>query len=125
MGCCVGTMKNINLKHEVFVKPEKIENKQEIDIRNPNSKNLPKDQKEEFDKENSLNVQKTEKNDTKNDKATQNNISYQTYFENEEKSIKVNKKKVVKQGSKRVQKAMKELKLLSMKELYNNKNFFT
>ena len=40
MGCCVGTMKNINLKHEVFVKPEKIENKQEIDIRNPNSKNF-------------------------------------------------------------------------------------
>ena len=131
MGCCAGSLRNLNLRNEVFVYPQKLDKKQELDIISPaiSSQNIKKLEKEEFKKEKSTNecqnLQKTEKIDTKIGQATQNNISPQTYNTNEENIIKINKKKVIKKGSQRVQNAMKELKLISLKELDNNKNFFS
>ena len=119
MGCCTGSLRNVNLKNEVFVKPEKFGKKQEIDIISPliNFQNIQKIEKEDFKK-------KKSKNKYENEKTSQDNISPQTYNDIEENIIKVQKKKVIKRGSQRVQQALKELKLLSLKELDNNKNFF-
>ena len=119
MGCCTGSLRNVNLKNEVFVKPEKFGKKQEIDIISPliNFQNIQKIEKEDFKK-------KKSKNKYENEKTSQDNISPQTYNDIEENIIKVQKKKVIKKGSQRVQQALKELKLLSLKELDNNKNFF-
>jgi hypothetical protein len=64
--------------------------------------------------------QKNDKAENKKDINVDQNISP----EHKESKTKVNKTKVVKKGSQRVQNAMRELKLLSMQELGNNTKYF-
>ena len=131
MGCCTGLYRAININKEVSINPEKVEKSESYNnSRNPilDSQNLLKSDKEIVKKESTnenLKKHKIDKTENKKDKYNEQNISPKTNIENEEKKSKVNKNKVIKKGSQRVQRAMKELKLLSMKELDNNKKYFT
>ena len=132
MGCCVGANKNINITKEVSIVPEKGEKNVEYeDNKNQitDSKKLSISDKNLDQKSNNINKcsnnNKNDKTEVKKDKHTEHNISPKTNIEIDENKSKVNKNKVVKKGSQRVHNAMKKLKLLSMKEVDNNKNFFT
>ena len=131
MGCCTGLYRAININKEVSINPEKVEKSESYNnSRNPilDSQNLLKSDKEIVKKESTnenLKKHKIDKTENKKDKYNEQNISPKTNIENEENKSKVNKNKVIKKGSQRVQRAMKELKLLSMKELDNNKKYFT
>lgn len=132
MGCCVGANKNININKEVSIVPEKAEKNVEYeDNKNQitDSKKLSISDKNLDQKSNNINKcsnnNKNDKTEVKKDKHTEHNISPKTNIEIDENKSKVNKNKVVKKGSQRVHNAMKKLKLLSMKEVDNNKNFFT
>jgi hypothetical protein len=132
MGCCVGANKNININKEVSIIPEKAEKNVEYeDNKNQitDSKKLSISDKNLDQKSNNINKcsnnNKNDKTEVKKDKHTEHNISPKTNIEIDENKSKVNKNKVVKKGSQRVHNAMKKLKLLSMKEVDNNKNFFT
>ena len=128
--CCAGMYKTINLNtyKEISVLPEKNENEKisKSDINNNKnpieveSQNIPKSDKEDAKKE-SPNTHQNDKNDNKKIKSPNPSITPKTNIEIE----KVNKNKVIKKGSQRVQRAMKELKLLSMKELGNHQRYFT
>ena len=132
MGCCVGANKNININKEVSIIPEKAEKNVEYeDNKNQitDSKKLSISDENLDQKSNNINKcsnnNKNDKTEVKKDKHTEHNISPKTNIEIDENKSKVNKNKVVKKGSQRVHNAMKKLKLLSMKEVDNNKNFFT
>ena len=132
MGCCSGIYKTININKEISIYPEKFAKNELYDnIRNPitDSSNIIKIDKEIIKREKLTNKctnnNKSNKIENKKDKHLEQNISPKTNIENEENKPKVNKKKLVKKSSQRVQRAMKELKLLSLKELYNNKKYFT
>ena len=131
MGCCSGMNKVINLNKDVSILPGKVG----INLDYENNKNpisdfqiISKSDEEIVKKEKSSNkCTKNNKNyivEKKKDKNTEQNISPNTNIENEDNKSKVNKNKVIKKGSQRVQRAMKELKMLSMKDIDNNKNFF-
>ena len=131
MGCCSGMNKVINLNKDVSILPGKVG----INLDYENNKNpisdfqiISKSDEEILKKEKSSNkCTKNNKNyivEKKKDKNTEQNISPNTNIENEDNKSKVNKNKVIKKGSQRVQRAMKELKMLSMKDIDNNKNFF-
>ena len=131
MGCCTGIYRAMNVNKEVSIIPEKVEKSESYNnSRNPilDSHHLIKSDKEIVKKESineNLKKHKTDKTENKKDKHNDQNISPKTNIENEENKSKVNKNKVIKKGSQRVQRAMKELKLLSMKEFDNNKKYFT
>ena len=130
MGCCIGMSKtiNINKEKEIFISPEIVEKNEEKENNNnnqvSNSQNILKTNKDEAKKEKSTDDfsknQKNDKAENKKDINVDKNISP----EHKESKTKVNKTKVMKKGSQRVQNAMRELKLLSMQELGNNTKYF-
>lgn len=135
MGCCVGENKNINLNKDILVESEEIKKKDEfIKIKDPNTdiQGRQKTDKEEMKKEKSIidcqNFQKIEKDDSKKEKKEKgvrvHTFSKTAQIANVENNLKVNKNKIIKKGSQRVQHAMNELKLLSLKEINNNKKYF-
>ena len=135
MGCCVGENKNINLNKDILVESEEIKKKDEfIKIKDPNTdiQGRQKTDKEEMKKEKSTidcqNFQKIEKDDLKKEKKEKgvrvHTSSKTAQIANVENNLKVNKNKIIKKGSQRVQHAMNELKLLSLKEINNNKKYF-
>lgn len=135
MGCCVGENKNINLNKDILVESEEIKKKDEfIKIKDPNTdiQGRQKTDKEEMKKEKSTidcqNFQKIEKDDSKKEKKEKgvrvHTSSKTAQIANVENNLKVNKNKIIKKGSQRVQHAMNELKLLSLKEINNNKKYF-
>ena len=131
MGCCTGIYRTININKEISINPENFEKSESYNnSKNPilDSQNHIKSDKEIVKKESTnenLKKHKINKIENKKDKHNERNISPKTNIENEENKPKVNKNKVIKKGSQRVQRAMKELKILSMKELDNNKKYFT
>ena len=138
MGCCVGENKNINLNKDILVESEEIKKKDEfIKIKDPNTdiQGRQKTDKEEMKKEKSTidcqNFQKIEKDDSKKEKKEKKEKGVRVHtssktaqIANVENNLKVNKNKIIKKGSQRVQHAMNELKLLSLKEINNNKKYF-
>ena len=135
MGCCVGENKNINLNKDILVESEEIKKKDEfIKIKDPNTdiQGRQKTDKEEMKKEKPTidcqNFQKIEKDDSKKEKKEKgvrvHTFSKTAQIANVENNLKVNKNKIIKKGSQRVQHAMNELKLLSLKEINNNKKYF-
>ena len=105
-----------------------------IKIKDPNTdiQGRQKTDKEEMKKEKSTidcqNFQKIEKDDSKKEKKEKgvrvHTSSKTAQIANVENNLKVNKNKIIKKGSQRVQHAMNELKLLSLKEINNNKKYF-
>ena len=101
-----------NEEYNIFEKT----NKEEI-----NKEEIKKEEKEEPTIEfKNQNIPKIDKNEIIKDK----DITPKTEMESGEKKLKI-KKKIIKKGSQRVQQALLELKLLSMKELDNNKKYFS
>ena len=128
MGCCAGLNRNIN-RDIIIESEEKNKTNEVINIRSPNLdfQTNQKTDKEEIKKENStneLNNQKCEKEDRKNRKNVEVHNSAKNQEKISENTLKVNKKKVFKKGSHRVQMALKELKMLSLEEVESNKRYF-
>ena len=145
MGCCAGVNRNINHLNDISI----IENKGEfLKIKEPNTdiQGTQKTGKEEIKKKKLSNKsQNDQKNDNKDIQKTDNNQDVQkndkegqkregnvklrpsskTANKDLENNLKVNKNKIIKKGSQRVQLAMKELKLLSLEEINNNKKYFS
>ena len=135
MGCCAGFNKNINPIKDILI-IESDENKKKEDhlnVKEPNTdiQGRQKTDKEEIKKEkstldnnnqNSQNAQKNDKDNTKRGKKVYTSTSSKTH--NYGNNLKVNKNKIIKKGSQRVQHAMNELKLLSLKEIDNDKKKF-
>ena len=106
-------------------KPEldiiKINNEEYNIFEKTNKEEIKKEEKEEPTIEfKNQNIPKIDKNEIIKDK----DITPKTEMESGEKKLKI-KKKIIKKGSQRVQQALLELKLLSMKELDNNKKYFS
>ena len=131
MGCCPG-FNNINpIKDILIIESDENKKKEEnLNVKEPNTdiQGRQKTDKEEIKKEkssldnNNLNIQKNGKEITKKEKKLYTSTSSKT--NNYEKNLKVNKNKIIKKGSQRVQHAMNELKLLSLKEIDNDKKKF-
>ncbi len=145
MGCCAGVNRNINHLNDILI----IENKGEfLKIKEPNTdiQGTQKTGKEEIKKKKLSNKsQNDQRNDNKDIQKTDNNQDVQkndkegqkregnvklrpsskTANKDLENNLKVNKNKIIKKGSQRVQLAMKELKLLSLEEINNNKKYFS
>ena len=128
MGCCAGVEKNMYSNKDIFIIPDN--NKQSelfnINIDKEEYSNIQKTNKEEIKKEEPIiefknqNLPKNDKNEIIKDK----DITPKTDIESDGKKLKSNKKKLIKKGSQRVQQALLELKLLSLKELDNNIRYF-
>ena len=134
MGCCPGFNKNIiPLKDILIIKSDEIKKKEEnLNAKEPNTdiQGRQKTDKEEIKKEkssldnNNQNVNKNDKDNTKREKKLYTSTSSKTNNLNYENNLKVNKNKIIKKGSQRVQHAINELKLLSLKEINNDKKKF-
>ena len=127
MGCCAGINKNMYQNNEIFVIPENDKQPELNSIKNFNEdySNFQKTNKELIKKEESI-IEFKNQNIPKNDKIDiikDKDITPKTEFENYENKLK-SKKRLVKKGSQRVQQALLELKLLSLKEMDNNKKYF-
>ena len=127
MGCCAGIKKNMYQNNEIFVIPENDKQPELNSIKNFNEdySNFQKTNKELIKKEESI-IEFKNQNIPKNDKIDiikDKDITPKTEFENYENKLK-SKKRLVKKGSQRVQQALLELKLLSLKEMDNNKKYF-
>ena len=128
MGCCVGMIKNNNYNNnDVLVMENK--NDELLKIKdNTDYQGRQKTDKEEMKKEKSTtenqNGQKNDKNEHPKKQPLKNKNSSKTQTEHFQNNLGVNKKKIIKKGSQRVQLAMKELKLLSLEEINNNKKYF-
>ena len=132
MGCCPGFNRNINpIKDILIIESDENKKKEEnLNVKEPNSdiQGRQKTDKEEIKKEkssldnNNQNIQKNDKENTKREKKLYTSTSSKT--NNYEKNLKVNKNKIIKKGSQRIQHAMNELKLLSLKEIDNDKKKF-
>ena len=132
MGCCAGFNKNIKpIKDILIIESDEIKKKEEhLNMKEPNTdvQGRQKTDKEEIKKEkssldnNNQNLQKNDKENTKREKKLYTSTSSKT--NNYGKNLKVNKNKIIKKGSQRVQHAMNELKLLSLKEIDNDKKKF-
>ena len=128
MGCCTGLNRNIN--RDIIIESEdKNKTNEVINIKSPNIdfQTNQKTDKEEVKKEkptNEPNNQKIEKEDAKNGKNLEIHNSAKNHEKISENTLKVNKKKVFKKGSHRVQMALKELKMLSLEEVESNKRYF-
>ena len=126
MGCCPGIDKNINLYEKGLLIGSEETNKKKkeeiINLKEPfNDQNIQKTDKEEAKKEKStieLNNQKSEKTLKYKKKEESSDVNYY------KSQLKINKNKVIKKGSHRVQQALKELKLLSIEEINSNKKYF-
>ena len=75
--------------------------------------------------DNNQDVQKNDKEGQKREGNVKLRPSSKTANKDLENNLKVNKNKIIKKGSQRVQLAMKELKLLSLEEINNNKKYFS
>ena len=132
MGCCPGFNRNINpIKDILIIESDENKKKEEnLNVKEHNSdiQGRQKTDKEEIKKEkssldnNNQNIQKNDKENTKREKKLYTSTSSKT--NNYEKNLKVNKNKIIKKGSQRIQHAMNELKLLSLKEIDNDKKKF-
>ena len=127
MGCCAGIKKNMYQNNEIFVIPENDKQPELNSIKNFNEdySNFQKTNKELIKKEESI-IEFKNQNIPKNDKIDiikDKDITPKTEFENYDNKLK-SKKRLVKKGSQRVQQALLELKLLSLKEMDNNKKYF-
>ena len=126
MGCCAEINKNINSNKDIMIDSEEGKKKyKNIKESNSDYQNNQKTEKEETKKEKSplvnKNSQKTEKIEIKKNSSKKPTTSSKTH----EPFNNINKNKLIKKGSHRVQLAMKELKMLSMEEVNsNNKKFF-
>ena len=127
MGCCSGVQRNMHSNEDIFIIPYN-DKQSKLDNIKDNSEdynNFHKTKKELIRQEELMieiknqNLPKNDKNEINKDK----DITPKTEFESGEKKLK-SKKKFIKKGSKRVQQAALELKLLSLKELDNNKKYF-
>jgi len=147
MGCCAGVERNINSNNEIFVIPQN-DKQPELDITKNNNEDYNKkkiaNKKEIKNNEEPIiefknqNLLKNDKNEISKDKEEDkdrdkdknkdrdNNITPKTDIESDGKLIINNqKKRIIKKGSQRVQQAALKLRLLSLKELDNNKKYFT
>ena len=105
---------------------KKIKKKEEhLNAKEPNTdiQGRQKTDKEEIKKEKST-LDNNNQNIQKNDKDKKLYTSTSSKTHNYENNLKVNKNKIIKKGSQRVQHAMNELKLLSLKEIDNDKKKF-
>ena len=139
MGCCIGNNKIISKNIDILIKPEELIKNESLNV-NEQMTNVQIKQKigkEELKKEKSTvehnipNIQETQKDINNKDKKTsvilKTQISSQNKSSNskeKENSLKVNKKRAIKKGSENIYSAMRKLKLLSLEELDNKKNFF-
>ena len=125
----------INLKspfnefHNIQKTTEKEELKKE---KSTNELNILKPDKDELKKEktktnsiSSKSLQKSEKDEIKKEKNKTNSVSIKTQEDPNKNQLKPNKNKVIKKGSHRVQLAMRQLKLLSLEGINNNKKYFS
>ena len=145
MGCCVGANKNISKNIDILLNPEEliniIKNDESLNVNDQmtNVQIKQKTGKEEIKKEksenNSPNIQENQKDSNDKDKKqsvfsktqnqNQNRSSNSKDKENKDKnSLKVNKNRAIKKGSQNIYSAMRKLKLLSLEELDQKKNFF-
>ena len=131
MGCCPG-FNNINpIKDILIIESDENKKKEEnLNVKEPYTdiQGRQKTDKEEIKKEkssldnNNQNIQKNDKENAKKEKKVYTTTSSKS--NNYENNLKVNKNKIIKKGSQRVQHAMNELKLLSLKEIDNDKKKF-
>ena len=125
MGCCQGINKNnINNNNDIIVMENK--NDELLKIKeNTDYQGRQKTDKEEIKKEKStMDNQNAQKNENLKNAPSKNKLSSKSQIEHLENNLKINKKKIIKKGSQRVQLAMKELKLLSLEEINHNKKYF-
>ena len=127
MGCCAGVERNIHSNKEIFIIPDNDKQSESYNIKITNEyfTNVLKTNKKKIKKEESiieLKNQNLHKNEIGKDKDK--DITPKTDIESDGKKLKHNKKKLIKKGSQRVQQALLELKLFSLKELDNNKKYF-
>ena len=139
MGCCIGTNKIISKNIDILIKPEELIKNESLNV-NEQMTNVQIKQKigkEELKKEKSTvehnipNIQETQKDINNKDKKTSVILKTQISSQNksfnskdQENSSKINKKRAIKKGSENIYSAMRKLKLLSLEELDNKKNFF-
>ena len=134
MGCCTGINKSIKSNKDVIITVKGLKIIEDLsNIKEPNIDYQLKQKmdKKEINKEKSAItdmhiVQKTEKDEIKKDN---NNgvhaLSYIEHEKNERNILKINKNKRTEKGNHRIHNTMKNLKLFSLKEIDNNKIFFT
>ena len=132
MGCCTGFNKNIKpIKDILIIESDENKKKEEhLNVKDPiaDIQGRQKTDKEEVKIEKSTldninqNAQKNDKDNSKREKKLYTSTSSKS--NNYDKNLKVNKNKIIKKGSQRVQQAMNELKLLSLKEIDNDKKKF-
>ena len=130
MGCCAGMKANLNLNKDLFVGFDDKNENEIINIKEPfnDSHNIEKTDKGDTKKEKSiikLSDKKSDIDDTNKSKNTTNKISSKINVEEIRNKFKPNKNRVIKKGSHRVQQAMRELKLLSLEEITSNKKYFS
>ena len=143
MGCCVGINKKIS-KNDILLNPEElIKNVESLNVNDQltNFQIKQKPGKEEIKKGESKlenNIQDNQENQKdSNNKDKKPNVILKTQVSNQNKSsyskdnvnkdkisLKVNKARAIKKGSQNVYSAMRKLKLISVEELDNKKNFF-
>ena len=124
MGCCQGLNKNnINNNNDIIVMENK--NDELLKIKdNTDYQGRQKTDKEEIKKEKStMDYQNAQKNENQKNPPPKNKTSSKSQVEHFENNLKINKKRIIKKGSQRIQLAMKELKLLSLEEINNNKKY--
>lgn len=143
MGCCVVDSRSTSKKIDILLNSEELIKNDECQNVNEEMTNFQikqKTGKEEIKKEKSTfepnNIDSREiKKDNNNKNKVQPKISgfsktqilgqnRSSYNKEKENSLKVNKKRVIKKGSENIYCAMRKLKLLSIEELDNKKNFF-
>ena len=116
-GCCVGLKFKMN-NDDVLIIPEELKKKEEFInleksfiVFNQNIKKI----KEKTN-------QKSNENDKKENKIININIKVNSPIK--EININYNKKRIIKNGSERVQNAVNYLKLISIEEVINDKKLF-
>ena len=127
MGCCSALQKNIELKKDVFITIEKEDELMKKNDYDKVKEEFTTSQAKQFIKKESPPTLKEEiVNNNTNNSQQQKRISSKTQnIHKDDKFLKVNKNRIIKKGSERIQRALKELKLLSIKEVDNNKKYFS
>ena len=139
MGCCIGTNKITSKNIDILINPEELIKNESLNV-NEQMTNVQIKQKigkEELKKEKSTvehnipNIQEIQKEINNKDKKPSVILKTQISSQNksfnskdQENSSKINKKRAIKKGSENIYSAMRKLKLISVEELDNKKNFF-
>ena len=139
MGCCIGNNKIISKNIDILIKPEELIKNESLNVNEQmtNFQIKQKAGKEVLKKEKSTiehnipNIQEIQKEINNKDKKPSVILKTQISSQNksfnskdQENSSKINKKRAIKKGSENIYSAMRKLKLLSLEELDNKKNFF-